>query len=95
MPYITQEQRAIVDAQINALLVQIKRCAPEARGGILNYIITRMLLNIVPEPRYANYRSYVGDLMCCLLEFYRRHVGPYEDTAMQRNGDVHADNRHA
>lgn len=87
MPYIKQEHRWTVDSEIEGLLEQIRRHAPEDRGAILNYAVTRLLNGLV-EQRYASMRSYVGDLQCCLMEFYRRRIAPYEDTKRRENGDV-------
>jgi hypothetical protein len=92
MPYIPDEQRPLFDPAINKLLHEITRFPVDERGGKLNYIVTRLLLGIVPEPRYSHFERFVGSLVCCLLEFYRRHVAPYEDKAIQRNGDVNATN---
>lgn len=91
MPYIPEVHRITVDSHIDALIEQISRHAPEDRGGILNYTVTRLLLGMVsgyPTTRYRHYSGLIGDLQCCLLEFYRRHVAPYEDQARMRNGDV-------
>lgn len=92
MPYIPEVQRFTVDNQIDGLLDQIQRHAPEDRGGILNYAVTRLMLGVTesyaPLPRYRHFSRTVGDIQCCLSEFYRRHVAPYEDAAIKRNGDV-------
>lgn len=88
MPYIPDEQRPLFDPAVNALLNELTRFSVEERGGPINYIITRLLLGVIPEPKYRYYRSFIGDLMCCLLEFYMRHIRPYEDKAIERNGDV-------
>ena len=91
MPYIIEEHRITVDESIDALLKQLNRHAPEDRGGILNYTVTRLMLGLIhgyPTTRYRHYSALVGDLQCCLMEFYRRHVAPYEDKARERNGDV-------
>jgi hypothetical protein len=39
-------------------------------------------------PKYFNYNRAVGVLECIKLEFYRRMVGPYEDTKIRESGDV-------
>lgn len=88
MPYIPPEDRPLFDPGVNTLLSALHDYPEESRGGALNYIVTRLLLGLVPNPKYRYYRSFIGDLVCCLLEFYRRHVGPYEDEAIKRNGDV-------
>ena len=87
MPYIIEEHRWTVDGSINELLKQLDRHAPDAVPGLVNYIITRLLL-----ARFGNsYKAYamaVGVLETCKLEFYRRHVAPYEDKKIIDNGDV-------
>lgn len=88
MPYIDPDQRPLFDPAVNALLREINRFSFEERGGKINYIVTRLILGSVALPKYSYYERLVGSLVCCLLEFYRRHVGPYEDKAIERNGDV-------
>lgn len=55
--------------------------------GILNYIITKLLLSTSPT-NYYDYNSLVGVLECCKLEFYRRAVAAYENVKIKENGDV-------
>lgn len=38
--------------------------------------------------RYAEFAEVVAALEAAKLEFYRRHVAPYEDRKMLENGDV-------
>jgi hypothetical protein len=38
---------------------------------------------------YADFNAAIGALECCKSELYRRMVGPYEDQAIARNGDVY------
>jgi hypothetical protein len=40
------------------------------------------------KPNYQGINDILGALEGCKQEFYRRIVGPYEDEAIQRNGDV-------
>ena len=37
---------------------------------------------------YSNYADIIGALECAKLELYRRGVGPYEDIAIAKNGDL-------
>lgn len=62
--------------------------------GELNYVLTKVCQSYLQhtsagEPRYANYAEVIGALECAKLEFYRRAVAPYEDTAAAINGDVY------
>jgi hypothetical protein len=71
---------------------------PEAREGaapgtsdpgVLTYLIYRLCLDALPEsPRYRDLHAVVGALEAAKLEFYRRHVAPYEDRKIAENGDV-------
>lgn len=38
--------------------------------------------------RHLKRYDIVGALRCCELEIYRRLAGPYEDKAIEKNGDV-------
>lgn len=87
MPYISQSHRALVDGPINQILRELHRLPEEDRGGVLNYIITRIVVALAARS-YRSMRGYVGDIQCCLLEFYRRHLAPYEDEKITQNGDV-------
>lgn len=62
----------------------------DALDGILNYTITRLLdcYDLSGDPRYKKINSAVGVLECVKQEFYRRLAGPYEDTAIEKNGDI-------
>ena len=60
--------------------------------GACNYTIT-VTLNRVPRKllgswRYAMVNDVVGIIGCVFGEFYRRLAGPYEDKAIQKNGDL-------
>jgi hypothetical protein len=95
MPYISQARRSDLDhaiVQLNAALTQGRNRSEEALDGDLNYVITR-LFEVIPVVRDGRWRYrlcnlVVGVLECCKQEFYRRLVGPYEDKAIEKNGDV-------
>jgi hypothetical protein len=57
--------------------------------GSLTYLLYRHCLDALPEnPRYRDFHSVIGALEAAKLEFYRRHVAPYEDQKIEENGDV-------
>lgn len=58
------------------------------RDGILNYIITRLLLATY-QKGYKNYNSALGVLEAVKQEYYRTVVAPYEDEKRKENGEVH------
>lgn len=79
MPYIPQEDRDALDLF----------CKPQTPGE-LNYLITqecRKFLHVVGES-YATLNAIIGALECAKLEFVRRVINPYEDGAIERNGDL-------
>lgn len=83
MPYIKQEDRPKYENAIAELVHKTKE------PGELNYVITRLLLGYLgPIPRYRDYNEVRGVLGCVTDEYYRRWVGPYEDQAIARNGDI-------
>ena len=85
MPYISQRSRRSLDPTIDAIPVR------GATAGELNYIITRILLRWLREgfAGYAERALAVGILETAKLEFYRRSLGPFEDTKREINGDVY------
>lgn len=85
MPYIDQQMRDMWMAPLETLLTWIH---PNVSDGILNYLITRILLKTNPKS-YADFNRLVGVLECAKMELYRRKIASYEDTKIQENGDVY------
>jgi len=56
-------------------------------SGDLNYILFAFCRRHV-KPSYNNYKNFCGELRQCATEIERRLLGPYEDEAIKRNGDV-------
>jgi hypothetical protein len=91
MPYIKQEERNNLDHQIDAIIENLKLDSDveqEVPVGKLNYVITRILAESIPEERYKHINSIIGVLECAKLEFYRRLAAPYEDGAISKDGDL-------
>jgi hypothetical protein len=79
MPYIQPTDRTAETA-----------AAPQTAGE-LNYAVT-LLIRDYFQRKGGNYQAandIVGALEGAKLEFYRRVVGPYEDTKIEANGDVY------
>jgi len=92
MPYVKQEIRDEVDYAIDLLLRAIKDIeAPQdtAIDGIMNYVITRLMIDVYDNHGYAVYNRAMGVFSCSSREFYRRLVAPYEDKKIVENGDVY------
>lgn len=82
MPYIKPKRRE----ELQEILRHMKEANVQADGD-LNYILYKYCNDNV-EPSYNNFKNYCGELRQCATEIERRLLGPYEDSAMQRNGDV-------
>lgn len=87
MPYIKKEDRPALDATLAPLITHL-RSLPEAdQDGALNYSITKILKALYPV-KYVHLNRAMGVLSAVTHEFYRRVIGPYEDTKITENGDV-------
>jgi len=92
MPYIAQKDRPDLDPAIDALAAAVRAKAAAHDGafeGFLNYAITRLVLGVLPERRYASIARATGVLENVKQEFYRRYAAPYEDEQIERSGDVY------
>lgn len=93
MPYIPRTDRPIYDESISRLAESLRLQPETKRKGHANYVITQILRLAwgVEEPSNESYSSYadlIGTLECAKLELYRRWVAPYEDRAIESNGDL-------
>lgn len=82
MPYVPKEQRAFESTSIEDINLDA--------AGNLNYIITKLCHKYLKQHgiRYQYFNDVVGALEGAKLELYRRFIGPYEDEAIEKNGDV-------
>lgn len=83
MPYIAGEERR---AQIRPGSEDIAKTT-----GELNFQITSLMAAYLAHhgTSYATINDIVGAVEGAKLEFYRRIVGPYENTKIVANGDVY------
>lgn len=88
MPYITQQERIELDPEINALVEKLKKGPQDKLDGRLNYVITRLLVQLYSSS-YYNFNRAMGVLASVTQEYYRRKVAPYEDQKIKENGDVY------
>ena len=93
MPYIKQEQRVQVDAQIKELAGSILNTIGDdntQRAGVLNYTITKLLSEVytLDKVRYNDLNEIIGMFECCKQEFYRMCITPYENLKLLENGSV-------
>jgi hypothetical protein len=91
MPYVREELRQDVDAEISNLVDVIQRHQDRDMPGLVNYAITQIVLSSL-QPRLGwNYNSLlqvIGTLECSKQEIYARLVRPYEDSKIEQNGDL-------
>ena len=80
MPYITALRRQEID-----------NGGFPMTAGELNYVITTKALEYLhnTELNYQTLNDIIGAFEGAKLEFYERVVRPYEESAIQRNGDVY------
>jgi len=94
MPYIKKDLRRNIDEAIASLSANIVNNADESSiEGVMNYTITSLLDNIVygsgeKKWRYKFINRVIGVLECIKLEFYRQLAGPYENKAIEENGNL-------
>jgi len=92
MPYVTQDSRKCIDSQLHDLIEEARLVfEPDEMKGVANYLVTRLVLGLLkPEDgwRYSSLADVVGTLEAAKLEVYRRLVAPYEDGAIDKNGDL-------
>ena len=90
MPYINKEYREELGRSIEELVGDIWTLHGDNLEGCVNYVITKICndLMIAGEPRYHKINAVLGVLEAVKLEFYRRLGGPYEDGAIEKNGDI-------
>ena len=93
MPYIPKNDRTTYDPMIGELSLSLSEQPADKRKGHANYVITQILrqawgVQNTDGESYSSYADIIGTLECAKHEIYRRWVGPYEDTAIQRHGDL-------
>ena len=82
MPYVKKGVRPVLDKIVS----EIGDAGIQANGD-LNYILYAFCKRCV-DPSYNNYKNFCGELRQCATEIERSLLGPYEDEAIKRNGDV-------
>jgi len=87
MPYITQERRKLLDPNIEALQKHLSELG--GNEGDMNYVISRLIGSaFLNDTKYRMIARITGVLDNVKTEFYRRLGVPYENEAIEKNGDV-------
>jgi hypothetical protein len=98
MPYIKPERRAALDTIINGIVTRLRgldtgdeyseQLIEGPFRGDVNYVITRIVLECLNKDSYHSLSDCVSVLRDSADEIARRLLGPYEDTAIDKNGDM-------
>ncbi len=87
MPYIAKDRRAKLDPHVSEVISVLRELG--WNEGDMNYTISRLVsAAFEEEPRYHTIARVTGVLKNVADEFYRRIAGPYEEQAIDKNGDV-------
>jgi len=93
MPYIPPGQRSQLDPAIRRLADQIRAHhdgqSNASIAGILNYAVTRLVLDAMKPSRYHDIALVTGVLENVKQEFYRKFAAPYEEEKIKENGPVY------
>lgn len=94
IPYLDKKFREEleVDAGLGPVVDYLQSLRDDGLwAGAVNYLNYRILLARLKRDKWKRYwrlALWIGTMVCCIFEAYRRIIGPYEDEAIQRNGDI-------
>ena len=88
MPYINRERRAALDPIIDGLTKRLNHLPTPPTRGDLNYCVTRLVVEVLNKDSYHSLSDCVSALRDAADEIQRRLLGPYEDTEIEKNGDL-------
>ena len=89
MPYIPGDRREVIDAGVSKAVAALRILG--ATQGDVNYAVTTIALEALKPADgwgYHSLSSAIAALKDAAAEIERRLLGPYEDTAIKRNGDL-------
>lgn len=93
MPYINFDKRIEIahesDGAIQALQYRLQQVARDKRKGSVNYVISRIVLGAMEgHTDYHTISDAISVLRDAAAEIERRLMGPREDVAIAKNGDL-------
>ena len=91
MPYIKQNDRENYTQEIKELKNKLSKLDDNDLKGHLNYIIYTLIVDQIKQRglKYFRAQDLIGGVLTCSqLELYRRCLAPYEDEAIEKNGDI-------
>lgn len=94
MPYIKKESRPMIDDYLDLLIARLDKkiasgeLSQKDLAGCLTYITFKLIRHFYAEGKW--YDKMDAEKVCAsaIDEFKRRFLHPYEDKAIERNGDV-------
>lgn len=93
MPYVNKVIRRQTRAPLETLIAYVREQPPETQAGTLNYLVSELVgRGVKPKTgwRYNSLHLAYGVFAAAGAEFYRRLLSPYEDRAIDNNGDITA-----
>ena len=62
----------------------------ESAAGVLNQVGYSLVLRWIKLKgrKYFSFAVFIGTLICCVFEIYRRLIAPYEEEKIKDNGDI-------
>ena len=92
MPYLTDEmkQKLEDDVDVQSIWNYLSLYSVKDLLGIINYFTFGLIKRWIKVngAKYWIFAGFIGTMVCCVLEVYRRLIAPYEDKAIKKNGDV-------
>lgn len=101
MPYINQEDRLKYNNLIEELSIEIVKKYKETLStsfipGHLSYIVYKLVKSIYTKLvekynikyDFSERNQIMGFFSSCSMEYYRRYLAGYEDSAITKNGDI-------
>lgn len=91
MPYLLKKDKEkVIDNGGLELENHYSKLSAQDFAGNLNYLNFWLIKNWIKKngKKYWIFALFVGTLVCCVLEVYRRLVAPYEEEKIQSSGDV-------
>ena len=91
MPYLKKyDKEKVIDNGGLELENYYSNLKPQEFAGHLNYLNYKLVKSWIKKngQRYWILALIVGTLICCVFEIYRRIVAPYEQSVIEKNGDV-------
>jgi hypothetical protein len=88
MPYIPQDGRDRYSDSIDDIANKLSCHESDEWMGEAAYVITQIILQTPIQESWRNWAKVIGTLESVKMELYRRWVAPYEDKAIERNGDL-------